>query len=109
MSGGLRAAFGRFLYPRYLGSVIIVAAVVLLIIAEDVGHFLHLVYIPAIVVTKSNDRGIFVGHAVKGSAVAMPPAIVVDQFFAIVQQVHAPAEPIIMGAGFFKTITGISL
>src|SRR5688572_25834535 len=104
----MRTALSRLLYTCNR-LVVIVAVPVLHIIAKDIGHFLHLVHIPAIIVTQGNDGGIFIGHAVERSSVAMPPAIVVDELFAVLQQVHTPAQAVIVGAGLFKAVAGISL
>src|SRR5687767_11912169 len=63
--------------------VFVVPVPALQIVAKDIGHLFHLVYITVVVIGQTNDNGIFIEHAIKSGAVAMPPAIVVDQLLAI--------------------------
>src|SRR5688572_6086645 len=74
------------------------------IFTEDVGYFLGVVNAFVVVIGKGDDGHILFHEAVKCSAIAVPPAIVVDEFFSILQNKHSPSEAIIINARLFKTV-----
>src|SRR5258708_6782987 len=94
-------------YRRGVGFTFIKTFIALAVIAEKVAKTFGGIDVPIVVVAKGNDRCIFVQHANKNSAIAVPPAIVIDELFTIGDHQHAPTQAIISLAGLFKTISCI--
>src|SRR5258708_37202869 len=66
-----------------IGLAFIEAFIALVIIAKKIAESFGRVDILVIVVAKRDDGSVLIHHADKDRAIAMPPAIVVDEFFSV--------------------------
>src|ERR1041385_6383702 len=98
---GYTGAVGR------VGFTFIKAFVTLAVVAKKIAETLGRIDVFIIVVAECDDGGVLVDHANEHRTVAMPPAIVIDKFFAVGDHQHAPAETIVALTGFLEAITRI--
>src|SRR5450631_2421855 len=80
----------------------------LLVVTENIAEFFCRIYFFIVVITKGYYGCIFFHHANEYRTVTMPPAIMVNQFFAVRIDNHTPAETVISFSAFFKAIRSIS-
>src|SRR5579859_1464288 len=98
---GAAGAIGRS------GLAFVETLVTLAVVTKEIAKPSGGVHVLVIVIAEGDDRGVFIQHPDKDRAVAVPPTVVIDQFFPIGDHQHAPAEAIVALTGLFKAVSGI--
>src|SRR5882724_1256744 len=95
---GLSTGSGRFILT------FLEILVPLPVITEEVAEFLGGIDPLVIIIAEGDDGRILIQHPDKNGAVAMPPAIMIDQLLPVRDQQHPPAQAIVPLAWFFKAV-----
>lgn len=92
--------------PSTGGLALVNPSSFLAVIAKQISNIFGGIYPAVKAVPEYDNGGIFIHQPDEHGIIAMPPAVMVKQFLAVVNKSHPPAQAIIALTFFFKTIAG---